>query len=47
VYLAINSRKWFNRGTTKAQRLARHVDELKNVDDELKNLHDVNKRFCK
>ena len=37
---------WFNRGTTKAQRLADHQDTLNNVDDRLKNLYALNKRFC-
>ncbi len=38
---------WFNKGTTKAQRLADHEDALKNVNAQLKNLYNSRKRFCK
>ena len=37
---------WFNRGTTKAQRLADHQRELKNIDAQLRNFYDLKKRFC-
>jgi hypothetical protein len=37
---------WFNKGTTKAQRLADHQRALNKVDAELKNIYDLNKRFC-
>ena len=37
---------WLNKGTTAAARLARHQAELNKVDAELKNLYDLNKRFC-
>jgi hypothetical protein len=38
---------WFNRGTTKAQRLGEHQNELNKVATELKNLYDLKTRFCK
>jgi hypothetical protein len=37
---------WFDKGTTKAQRLARHQLELNNVDADLKNLYGLKNRFC-
>lgn len=37
---------WFNTGTTAAERLASHQRELNKVDVHLKNLYNLNKRFC-
>ena len=38
---------WFNAGLTEALRLARHKEALSNVNTELQNLYDMDKRFCK
>ena len=36
----------FDKGTTAAQRLAKHQGQLNNVDEQLKNLYTSKKRFC-
>lgn len=37
---------WFNTGTTKADRLKSHQDELENVSSQLTNFYELRKRLC-